>query len=90
LVGKLGLRETMSVIASSSLTLAADTGAGHLAAAYGVPVVSIFGPTDPDEFRPYTDRSVVLKEGQSTGLVRPEQVVESALKLWREFGQVPH
>jgi ADP-heptose:LPS heptosyltransferase len=81
LVGKLSLAETMAAIAESSLVLAADTGAGHLAAGYGVPVVSIFGPTDPDEFRPYTSRGIVLKEGEATDAVRPEQVLDAARSL---------
>src|SRR5262249_934501 len=54
LVGKLSLFETMSVVAGSKLHLAADTGTGHMAAAYGVPYVSIFGPTNPDLYRPYS------------------------------------
>jgi ADP-heptose:LPS heptosyltransferase len=53
LVGRLRLRETMAWVASSAVHIAADTGTGHIAAAYGVPVVSIFGPTDPSRFRPY-------------------------------------
>ena len=73
----------MAVIARSSLVLAADTGAGHLAAAYGVPVVSIFGPTDPEEFRPYSDAGIVLKSGDRTDDVSPEQVVMAAKELWR-------
>ena len=87
LVGKLSLAETMSAIAHSSLTLAADTGAGHIAAAYGVPVVSVFGPTDPEEFRPYTDRGIVLKNGSETSAVKPEEVVHAAKSLWKEHAE---
>jgi ADP-heptose:LPS heptosyltransferase len=90
-VGRLDLRETMKKIARSRLVLAADTGAGHIAAGYGVPVVSIFGPTDPEEFRPYTNRGIVLKKGANTSDVASTEVVEAALKLWRAYGeQVSH
>ncbi len=36
-----------SVVKRSSLVITNDTGPRHIAAAMGVPVVSIFGPTDP-------------------------------------------
>ncbi|MCC7191799.1 MAG: lipopolysaccharide heptosyltransferase II [Phycisphaeraceae bacterium] len=46
---KLGvnLRVLKAVIRRSSLMITNDTGARHLAAALSVPVVTIFGPTDP-------------------------------------------
>lgn len=80
-VGKLALTETMSWIASSRLHLAADTGSGHIAAAYDVPVVSVFGPTDPNRYRPYTKGGTVLRAGPSTADVKPADVVQAALDL---------
>lgn len=81
LVGKLPLGETMACVAQSAVHIAADTGTGHMAAAFGVPVVSIFGPKDPREFRPYTDRGVVLKEGSDPALVSAEAIVQAARGL---------
>lgn len=83
LVGSMSLGETMSLIAKSRIHLAADTGSGHIAAAYGVPVVSIFGTTDPAIFRPYAaqDRSRVLYAGPNMDGVTPDQVVEAAISL---------
>ena len=60
LVGRLSLGDSMEWVARSRLHLAADTGTGHMAAAFGVPVISIFGPTDPVEFRPYSSVGKVL------------------------------
>jgi ADP-heptose:LPS heptosyltransferase len=80
-VGKLSLDKTMALVAASDLHLAADTGTGHMAAAYGVPVVSIFGPTDPRTYRPYSTHCRVLKEGNRTGDVPPTHVVEAATAL---------
>ena len=85
-VGKFDLVESLALINSSSVHLAADTGTGHAAAAYGVPVVSIFGRTDPARFRPWTKEGLVLREGRTTNAVHPEQVVESALVLLKESG----
>ncbi len=53
-----------------------------MAAAYGVPVVSVFGPTNPVWYRPYTERGIVLKEGKRTEDVRPEAVLEAARELY--------
>lgn len=86
LVAQLDLAETIAVLAECELALAADTGAGHIAAAYGKPVVSIFGPTDPAEFGPYTDRGIVLRQDQKTESVRPEEVLEAAHTLLQSYG----
>ena len=77
-VGKLSLDRTMSLVANSALHLAADTGTGHMAAAYGVPFVSVFGPTDPKLFRPYSDRGVVLRASNRPGDVPPEEIIRAA------------
>ncbi|HJP83978.1 MAG TPA: glycosyltransferase family 9 protein [Fimbriimonadaceae bacterium] len=80
-VGKLSLSETMSVVAASTVHLAADTGTGHIAAAYGVPFVSVFGPTDPDLYRPYSLRGEVLRKSENPGDVSPEVILESLRRL---------
>lgn len=78
LVGKLTLEETMARVVASRVHLAADTGSGHIAAAYRVPVVSVFGYTNPDMYRPYTELGVVLDAGKEMAGVTPEQIVEAA------------
>ena len=47
------------------LFVGGDTGPLHLAAALRVPVVAIFGPTDPARNGPYGTRSVVLRSAES-------------------------
>jgi heptosyltransferase-2 len=42
-----GLRLLKSVVKRSSLVITNDTGPRHMAAAFGTPVLTIFGPTDP-------------------------------------------
>ncbi len=78
LVGKLGLKETMQWIVASRVHIAADTGSGHIAAAYGVPVVSIFGWTDPTIYRPYGKQVTVLDAGKDMTGVEPSAIVEAA------------
>lgn len=81
LVGKISLRETMGWVAASRVHLAADTGTGHMAAGLGVPVVSVFGPTSPDVFRPYTDQGIVLNAGQEMTHISPDEIVAATRKI---------
>lgn len=80
-IGRLDLGQTMSVVARSRVHIAADTGTGHMAAAYGVPVVSVFGYTDKEEFRPYTNNAIVLDAGRGMDRVTPSDIVESTEAL---------
>ena len=47
------------------LFIGGDTGPLHLAAALRVPVVGIYGPTDPARNGPYGTRSIVLRSSES-------------------------
>jgi heptosyltransferase-1 len=49
----------------AKLFIGGDTGPLHLAAALRVPVVAIFGPTDPARNGPYGTRSIVLRNPAS-------------------------
>ena len=81
LVGKTTLRQTMAAIQMSAVHVSADTGTGHIAAAYGVPVVSLFGPSNPDRFRPYTRVGVVLRNGTDPGEINPDDVLQAVSTL---------
>lgn len=52
LAGRTTLGELISVISKTSLCVGPDSGPGHIAAAVGVPYVSIFGPTSPERTAP--------------------------------------
>lgn len=78
-VGRLALDVSMQRVAVSRLHVAVDTGTGHMAAAYGTPVLSLFGPTDPVEFRPYTDSGRVLVDPAMD--FAPEYVIEAAREM---------
>ncbi|MCP9439458.1 MAG: lipopolysaccharide heptosyltransferase II [Nitrospira sp.] len=71
--GATTIRELMAAIKRCRLLLTNDTGPMHIAAALGVPVTAIFGPTDWRTTSPY---------GQEGGIVR--EPVECAPCLLRE------
>ncbi len=50
--GKTSVRELMALLKRCRLLLTNDTGPMHVASALGVPVVAIFGPTDPTATAP--------------------------------------
>lgn len=52
LAGRMSLDELAAIVADAVLVVSADTGAAHLASAYGVPSVVIFGPAPPEEWGP--------------------------------------
>jgi len=57
--------ELIALTRRARLFIGGDTGPLHLAAALGVPVVGIYGPTDPARNGPYGTRRVVLRSAES-------------------------
>jgi heptosyltransferase I len=53
LAGKTSVRELVPLMKGASLVVSNDTGPGHIAAAVDVPIVMIFGPTNPARVCPY-------------------------------------
>lgn len=91
LVGKMPLDQSMELVSHSQIHLAGDTGTGHMAAAYGVPVVSVFGPTNPSVYRPFTKQGVVVKGGDVPGDTAPSVVLDASMELMRRIrAELPH
>lgn len=83
LVGKLTLSETMEMVASSGLHLSGDTGTAHIAAAYGVPCVTVFGFMSSVKYRPIGSSVRVIEGGNDLSAVTPDEILESAGRLMR-------
>src|SRR5262249_15560340 len=56
----LSLQQLTALLASSDALVCNDSGPGHVAAALGVPVIALFGPTDPQRYRPWGSRNHVV------------------------------
>ena len=59
------ISELISLIRRAAVFIGGDTGPLHLAAALKIPVVAIFGPTNPARNGPFGTRSVVLRSANS-------------------------
>ncbi len=62
LVGKTAIAALPALLSRCQLFVGNDSGAMHVAAAVGLPVVAIFGPTDPHGTAPVTPRCTVVQE----------------------------
>jgi heptosyltransferase-1 len=57
--------ELIALTRRAKLFIGGDTGPMHLAAALRVPVVALFGPTNPERNGPFATRAVVLRSPES-------------------------
>ena len=62
LTGKIKLRDLCFFIRKASLFVGIDSGVMHLASSMDVPVVGIFGPSDPFYVGPQNKRSLVVRQ----------------------------
>jgi len=62
LTGKTSIADLPGLLSQCHLFLGNDSGAMHVAAAVGLPVVAVFGPTDPDGTAPVTPRATIVQQ----------------------------
>lgn len=74
------LGELIALTRRARLFVGGDSGPMHLAAALGVPVAAIFGPTDPARNGPYGTRSAVLRHAASATSYRHHHRPDDALR----------
>lgn len=62
LVGATPIGELPALLSACRLFIGNDSGAMHVAGAVGIPVIGIFGPTDPEGTRPMTPHFTLIRE----------------------------
>jgi heptosyltransferase-2 len=62
LVGKTAIADLPALLSQCQLFVGNDSGAMHVAAAVGLPVLAIFGPTDPHGTAPMTPQCTIVQE----------------------------
>jgi heptosyltransferase-3 len=72
------LEQTKQILSGASLFLGNDSGPAHMAAAFGVPVVVLYGSSDPVVWAPWRTRSVTFTGLQTT---TTKQVLEGIGQL---------
>ena len=65
MVGRTSTHELPAMMAACSVFVGNDSGAMHVAAAAGLPVIGIFGPTDPHDTAPLTEQFTLIQERAS-------------------------
>jgi ADP-heptose:LPS heptosyltransferase len=63
IAGRSDIRTLAAVLKRSALFVGNDTGAMHIAAAVGTPVVGLFGPSNPTEWGPRGGPAEVIYKG---------------------------
>jgi len=76
------LTQLITLTRRANLFIGGDTGPMHLAAALRIPVVAIFGPTNPARNGPFVTKSIVLRSSSSiTSHARGAQPEEGLLEI---------
>lgn len=101
LAGKTSLPELAALYGKASMLITTDSGPMHLAAAVGIPVIALFGPTDPQRTGPYGKGHTVISSGLSCSPcllkkcptkkcmqdITPEQVFTAIKEQWKRGKQ---
>lgn len=61
MAGETGLGDLIWLIRGAKIVITNDSGPMHIAAACGVPVVAVFGPTNPGRTGPYGRNNVIVR-----------------------------
>lgn len=75
------LSEIKALLAGAALFVGNDSGPAHMAAAFGVPSVVIFGPSDPAIWGPWRTASEVVRTPGGIGRVEIAQVLDALTRL---------
>jgi heptosyltransferase-3 len=75
------LEEIKSLLAGASLFVGNDSGPAHMAGAFGLPVVVLFGSSDPDIWHPWRTESSVLTNPAGVHSIRIVDAVEAIEKV---------
>jgi ADP-heptose:LPS heptosyltransferase len=77
-IGNAPLGEVKSLMAGAQLFIGNDSGPAHIAAAFGVPVVVLFGPSDPVNWAPWRTEAQILTNPEAIGGIPVEEVIAAA------------
>jgi len=77
------LERTKELLAGASWFVGNDSGPAHMAAAFGIPTMVFFGPSDPVTWAPWRTRSEVLVSDGPIYSISPQQAISALERLCR-------
>ncbi|GBD94757.1 lipopolysaccharide core heptosyltransferase RfaQ [bacterium BMS3Abin05] len=87
IMSDLTLRELAAVVSQTDLFIGNDTGTTHVAAAAGTPCVIIFGPTDPNQWKPWGQEfAAIWGKDRRCESVSVKDVIRAGEKLLMQKG----
>ena len=75
------LADVKSLMSGASLFIGNDSGPAHVAAAFGVPVVVLFGPSDPVTWAPWRTEAQVMTSREDIARIQAAEVIAAAQSL---------
>jgi heptosyltransferase-3 len=75
------LEEVKALLAGASIFIGNDSGPAHIAAAFGRPVVVLFGSSEVDNWRPWRTENVVLTGTEGIQSLEVSQVTSAVATL---------
>ena len=75
------LEQIKSLLSGAALFVGNDSGPAHMAAAFGVPVIVIFGASDPVVWAPWRTQAEVLTGGDRIASVEVRQILDALERL---------
>ena len=75
------LKQVMSLLRGASLFVGNDSGPAHMAAAFGLPVVVLFGPSDPVIWAPWQTEAETIASPAGIGEIPVERVMAAVEAL---------
>lgn len=85
LISQTTLLQALSLIQSSALCIANDSGPMHMAAALQKPILALFGPTKPEAYGPYprngAHNHVLEAPGKNLNLLPPQKVFDAVCQI---------
>ena len=84
LIENKSIRQVAAILFLARLVITNDTGIMHVAAAVGTPVLSLFGPTDPEQWAPIgTDHRYIVGKDGDVNTISVDEVVKVAREMLR-------
>ena len=78
---------TIAVAKRLALAVANDSGTGHMLAAADIPLISLFGPTNPAKFAPYVSEGIIITAQEFGSETMASIPIERVLKSIDELAK---